>query len=59
MNEILEFSDFLKKTHYRLTGKGKIARNTLDETRLTDNYITTVSYTHLVFFVLFCFYKLF
>lgn len=42
MNEILEFNDFLKKTHYRLTGKGKIARNTLDETRLTDNYITII-----------------
>lgn len=42
MNGILKFSDFLKKTHYRLTGKGKVARNTLDETRLTDNYITII-----------------
>lgn len=42
MNEILKFSDFLKKTHYHLTRTGKIRRNTLDETRLTDNSITII-----------------
>ena len=40
MNNILDFRVFFKQTNYCLSGKNKIYRNSLDETRLTSNFIT-------------------